>query len=244
MAMGEHRTISIEAGDTVILSASPVPGNEKAVSAVINRIMKIGADVFDKDRAQVHVSGHASSEELKLMLNLIKPEYFVPVHGETRHLMAHKNLAIAVGVPQDYVFVLDNGDVLEFDDQGAHLSAEQVTNGVIYVDGLNVGDGDQVVIRDRQHLSQDGIIILVLTVNRKQGSVVGQSEIVARGVVFPDGRDLESELLERAKKAVRRATNEHASLGNMRKSVRDSASQLVWETSQQRPMVIPVIIEV
>jgi len=244
MAMGEHRTISIDANDTVILSASPVPGNEKAVGAVINRLMKIGADVYDKNRAQVHVSGHASAEELKLMLNLIKPEYFVPVHGEIRHLMAHKELALSVGIPEDYIFVIDNGDVLEFNANGARLAPEQVANGVIYVDGLNVGDGDQVVIRDRQHLSQDGIITLILTVNRKQGSVVGQSEIVARGVVFPDGRNLEKELLERAKKTVLRAAKEHASLSNLRKSMRDSASQLVWETTKRRPMVIPVIIEV
>jgi len=244
MAMGEHRTISINAGDTVILSASPVPGNEKAVGTVINRLTKVGADVYDKNRAEIHVSGHASAEELKLMLNLTKPEYFVPVHGETRHLVAHKELAISVGIPEDYIFVLDNGDVLEFTDDGARIAPEQVTNGVIYVDGLNVGDSNQVVIRDRQHLSQDGIITLVLTVNRKQGSVVGQSEIVARGVVFPEGRDIENELLERAKKAVRRASKEHASLGNLRKSVRDGASQLIWETTKRRPMVIPVIIEV
>lgn len=244
MAMGEHRTISIDADDTIILSASPVPGNEKAVGTVINRLMKIGADVYDKNRAEVHVSGHASAEELKLMLNLIKPEYFVPVHGETRHLVAHKELALAVGIPENYIFVLDNGDVLEFTEEGARIAPEQVTNGVIYVDGLNVGDSDQVVIRDRQHLSQDGIITLVLTVNRRQGSVVGQSEIVARGVVFPEGRDLEKELLDRAKKTVGRATREHASLGNLRKSIRDSASQLVWETTKRRPMVIPVIIEV
>ncbi|MCL2324321.1 MAG: ribonuclease J [Actinomycetia bacterium] len=244
MAMGEHRTISISPEDTVILSASPVPGNEKAVGTVINRLMKIGADVYDKDRAQVHVSGHASAEELKLMLNLIKPEYFMPVHGEVRHLVAHKELALAVGIPDDYIFILDNGDVLEFDEEGARIAPEQVTNGVIYVDGLNVGDSDQVVIRDRQHLSQDGIITLVLTVNRKQGRVVGQSEIVARGVVFPEGFDLEGALLERAKKTVERAAREHASLSNLRKSLRDSASQLVWETTKRRPMVIPVIIEV
>ncbi|MCL2654177.1 MAG: ribonuclease J [Coriobacteriia bacterium] len=244
MAMGEHRTISIGSEDTIILSASPVPGNEKAVGTVINRLMKIGADVYDKDRAEVHVSGHASAEELKLMLNLIKPEYFVPVHGETRHLVAHKELALAVGIPENYIFVLDNGDVLEFTEEGARIAPEQVSNGVKYVDGLNVGDSDQVVIRDRQHLSQDGIITLVLSVNRKQGSVVGQAEIVARGVVFPEDRNLENELLERAKKAVRRATSEHASLGNLRKSIRDSASQLVWESTKRRPMVIPVIIEV
>ncbi|MCL2332905.1 MAG: ribonuclease J [Actinomycetia bacterium] len=244
MAMGEHRTISIEAGDTVILSASPVPGNEKAVGTVINRLMKIGADVYDKSRAEIHVSGHASAEELKLMLNLIKPEYFVPVHGETRHLVAHKELARAVGIPEDYIFILENGDVLEFNEEGARLAAEQVTNGVIYVDGLNVGDSDQVVIRDRQHLAQDGIIILVLSVNRKQGRVVGQSEIAARGVVFPEGRSLENELLERAKKTVQRAAKEQASLSNLRKGLRDSASQLVWETTKRRPMVIPVIIEV
>ena len=244
MAMGEHRTIAIQPGDTVILSASPVPGNEKAVSGVINRLTKIGAEVYDKNRADIHVSGHASAEELKLMLNLTQPEYFMPVHGETRHLVAHKELALAVGIPQDYIFVLENGDVLEFTEDGARVAPEQVTNGVIYVDGLNVGDSDQVVIRDRQHLSQDGIITLVLTVNRKQGLVEGQGEVVARGVVFPEGHNLESELLERAKNTVKKASRDQASLSNLRKSVRDSVTQLVWETTKRRPMVIPVLIEV
>ncbi len=242
MAAGEHRTIHIGAGDTVILSATPVPGNEKAVSTVVNRLLKIGAQVYDKSSAEVHVSGHASAEELKLMLNLTHPEYFMPVHGETRHLIAHKHLAQQVGIPEDYIFVLENGDVLEFDEQGARI-AEPVQNGVIYVDGLNVGDADNVVLRDRQHMSQDGIITLVLSINRRSGKVVGTPEIVARGVTFPEGRNIEKELLERATKTLERSAREHTSLGSMRKSVRDSASQLVWEATKQRPMVIPVVIE-
>jgi ribonuclease J len=243
MAAGEHRSIHIGENDTVILSATPVPGNEKAVSTVVNRLLKIGAKVYDKSSAEVHVSGHAAAEELKLMLNLTRPEYFVPVHGETRHLMAHKELAQQVGIPEDYIFVLENGDVLEFDAEGARV-AEPVQNGVIYVDGLNVGDADNVVLRDRQHMSQDGIITLVLSINRRSGKVVGQAEIVARGATFPEGRNIEKELLERATKTLERSAREHSSLSSMRKSVRDSASQLVWEATKQRPMVIPVVLEV
>ena len=177
MAAGEHRSFSIEQTDTVVLSATPVPGNEKAVSNVVNMLMKAGADVYDKHRARVHVSGHASQEELKLMLNITKPEYFMPIHGEAQHLIAHKKLAQDVGIPSDYIFVLENGDVLEFDDKGAML-AESVPNGIIYVDGLNVGDMDNIVLRDRQHLSQDGIVTIVLTLNKRKSKVIGTPEIV------------------------------------------------------------------
>lgn len=243
MAAGEHRSFSIEDTDTVVLSATPVPGNEKAVSNVVNMLMKAGADVYDKHRAKVHVSGHAGQEELKLMLNITKPEYFMPIHGEAQHLIAHKQLAQDVGIPSNYIFVLENGDVLEFDDKGAML-AESVPNGIIYVDGLNVGDMDNIVLRDRQHLSQDGIVTIVLTVNKRKSKVIGTPEVVSRGVVFPEGEDFASAVSDRATKTLERVSKDHADLSSSRRSVRDSVSQLIWEHTKRRPMVIPVILEV
>lgn len=243
MAAGEHRSFSIEQTDTVVLSATPVPGNEKAVSNIVNMLMKAGADVYDKHRARVHVSGHASQEELKLMLNITKPEYFMPIHGEAQHLIAHKKLAQDVGIPSDYIFVLENGDVLEFDDKGAML-AESVPNGIIYVDGLNVGDMDNIVLRDRQHLSQDGIVTIVLTLNKRKSKVIGTPEIVSRGVVFPEGEDFATLVGERATKTLERVSRDHADLSNSRRSVRDSVAQLILERTKHRPMVIPVILEV
>ncbi|MCL2403190.1 MAG: ribonuclease J [Coriobacteriia bacterium] len=243
MAIGEHRSIRVTPGDTVIFSATPVPGNEQAVNTVINQLVKCGADVHEGHAARVHVSGHAASEELKLLLNLIRPEYFLPVHGETRHLHAHKELALQVGIPEDYIFVLENGDVLEFDEDGAYQK-DPVQNGVIYVDGLNVGDFDGVILRDRQHLSQDGIVTLVANVNRSRKQVMGSVEVIFRGVSVSDPQFFQSEIAERATKTLERNLREKATMNNARRSVKDAVSQLVWERTKTRPMVIPVIMEI
>ncbi|MCL2680342.1 MAG: ribonuclease J [Coriobacteriia bacterium] len=243
MAIGEHRSIRISSDDTVIFSATPVPGNEQAVNTVINQLIKCGATVFDKSNALVHVSGHAAAEELKLLLNLIQPEYFLPVHGETRHLHAHKDLALQVGIPAEYIFVLENGDVLEFDVQGAYQK-EPVHNGVIYVDGLNVGDFDSVVLRDRQHLSQDGIVTVVANISRRHKKVSGDVEIILRGVSVCDTDHFQSEIAERATKTLERNLRENASLHNARRSVRDAVSQMVWERTKTRPMIIPILMEI
>jgi ribonuclease J len=244
MANGEHRTVSVEAGDTVIISASPVPGNEKAVSRVINRLAKAGASVLHKGSADVHVSGHGASEDLKLMLNLAQPEYFVPIHGETRHLAAHARHAHAVGMPAEYVFVLDNGDCLEIDDGGAHL-AERVESGVVYVDGLSVGDIGQVILRDRQHMSQDGLISIVVVIDGESGNPVGEPQIVTRGIVFGEGDELHVELMARVTKTLARTGREGATdQAVVKRAVRESVSQLVWERIRRRPMIIPVVMEV
>jgi len=242
IAANEHRTIKIDAGDTVILSATPVPGNEKAVSNVINQLVRQGANVYHKERALVHVSGHASAEELKLMLNLVKPEYFMPVHGEARHLMAHRRLAIDVGIPPEYVFMMDNGEVLEFDEEGASVG-ETVQSGVIYVDGLNVGDTDHVVLRDRQHLSQDGLVTLIMKINRKRRVVIDDPEVVLRGVAIPDDTFVDA-LSKRTMKTLERALKDGAQLNAIRRSVRESASQMIYEQTKSRPMIIPLVIEV
>lgn len=243
MATGEHRSFSISRGDTIVLSATPVPGNEKAVSNVVNMLTKAGANVFEKRNAPVHVSGHAAAEELKLMLNMTKPEYFIPIHGEARQLHAHKELAKCVGIPEDYIFVLENGDVLEFDDHGA-LKREPVSNGIIYVDGLNVGDIDTVILRDRQHLSQDGMVTIVLAVNKRNARIVGEPQIIIKGLSISDEAELVRDLADRTSKTLERVTKEKTNLSGSKRSVRDSASQLIYERTKQRPMVMPVIIQV
>jgi ribonuclease J len=242
MAAGEHRTVKIEAGDTVILSATPVPGNEKAVRNVINQLVRLNAKVYHKGCSLVHVSGHAAAEELKLMLNLVEPEYFMPVHGEACHLMAHRQIALDVGIPPEYIFVMDNGEVLEFDEDGA-IVGETVTSGVIYVDGLNVGDTDQVVLRDRQHLSNDGMVTLIMTVNRKKRAVLSEPEVIIRGVAVHDEGFVDA-LTKRTQKTLQKSLNDGAQLNAMRRSVRESVSQMIYEQTKSRPMVIPVIIEI
>jgi len=244
MANGDHRTVTVESGDTVIISASPVPGNEKAVSRVINRLAKAGARVEHKGSADVHVSGHGYSEELKLMLNLAQPEFFMPVHGEVRHLTAHARLAEQVGIPADCVFVLDNGDVLEIDEEEARLG-EKVESGVVYVDGLTVGDIGQVVLRDRQHMSQDGIITVVVAIDVKTGKPAGDPEIVTRGVVFTEGEDILEEARARVAKAIAKTGKEGVTdFSVVQRRVRETLSQFVWERVKRRPMIIPVVMEV
>ncbi len=245
MANGDHRTVHIESGDTVVISASPVPGNEKAVSRVINRLAKAGARVLHKGSSDVHVSGHAAAEELKLMLNLVQPEFFMPVHGETRHLAAHKRLAVAVGINPDDVFVLDNGDVLEIDSEGIEIG-ERVESGVVYVDGLSVGDVGQVVLRDRQHMSQDGIATIVVAVDVQTGKLVGEPELVVRGIVFgAEEAQIMAEAKARLSKTLSRTAKEGVTdFGVIKKAARDSLSQFIWERIRRRPMIIPVVLEV
>ncbi len=246
IANRDHKTVSIEPGDTVIISASPVPGNEKAVSRVINRLHKAGATVIHKGSAQVHVSGHGASEELKLMLNMTRPRYFVPIHGETRHLHAHAKLAASVGLRDDAIFVLENGQCLEVDESGVRLG-EHVESGVKYVDGLSVGDVGQVVLRDRQVLSSDGIAMVVVVIDAQTGRVAAEPEIVMRGVVLtsPDDADVVEEMRARVHKVLSRTSSEGVTdHGVIKKALRDSLSSFVWERSRMRPMIIPVVLEV
>jgi ribonuclease J len=246
MANRDHKTVEIEEGDTVVLSATPVPGNEKAVSRVINRLFKAGADVIHKGSAQVHVSGHAASEELKLMLNLTKPTYFMPIHGETRHLHAHAKLAESVGIPESNVFILENGRCLELTEGSAKLG-EHVESGVVYVDGLNVGDVGEVVLRDRQLLASDGIAMIVVAVDAQTGKVAGDAELVLRGLVLTGGDDeaLFAEARQRVAKVLQRTSSEGVTdHGVIRKALRDSLSQFIWERTRRRPMIIPVVMEV
>ncbi|MHB1340190.1 MAG: ribonuclease J [Coriobacteriia bacterium] len=246
MANRDHKTVSVEAGDTVVISATPVPGNEKAVSRVMNRLFKAGANVVHKGVAQVHVSGHAAAEELKLMLNLTQPTYFMPVHGETRHLHAHSRLAQAVGIPEKNIFCMENGQCLELDEHGARI-AEHVESGVVYVDGLSVGDIGQVVLRDRQLLAADGMSMVIVAIDSQTGRVMTEPEIVMRGIVLTGGEeeDVLAEMRARVSKVLARTSSEGVTdHGVIKKALRDSLSAFIWERSRMRPMIIPVVMEV
>ncbi|MRS12393.1 MAG: ribonuclease J [Actinobacteria bacterium] len=245
IANGDHKTVQVEAGDTVVISASPVPGNEKAVSRVINRLFKAGAHVVHRGVGRVHVSGHAAAEELKLMLNLAQPSHFMPIHGEARHLHAHSELAQAVGIPADRVFVLENGRCLEIDEAGVRVG-EHVPSGVVYVDGLAVGDLGQVVLRDRQVLASDGMAMIIVAIDGQTGAVVGEPELVTRGLVIGASTD---DALDGARARIDRVLKRMADEGVtdaavVKKALRDSVSQYVWESARRRPMIIPVVMEV
>lgn len=243
MANGEHKSLSITANDTVIISATPVPGNEKSVQGIINSLSKIGCDIYDKSRALVHVSGHGSQEELKLMLAMVKPRNFMPVHGEACHLRAHAELAVKMGVPEKNIFVLDNGDTLEMR-HGKVRRGRAVESGVVYVDGGNVTDANPVVIRDRQKLAQDGVVSVTVAISGKRKNV-SAVEVTCRGISF--GSD--EELMEEARTTVRAqadklANSDGASIDSLRRNVRNSVSNLFWNKTHTRPMVIPVVLEV
>ena len=243
MANGEHKSLSITANDTVIISATPVPGNEKSVQGIVNSLSKIGCDIYNKSRALVHVSGHGSQEELKLMLAMVKPRNFMPVHGEACHLRAHAELAVKMGVPEKNIFVLDNGDTLEMR-HGKVRRGRAVESGVVYVDGGNVTDANPVVIRDRQKLAQDGVVSVTVAISGKRKNV-SAVEVTCRGISF--GSD--EELMEEARATVRAqadklANSDGASIDSLRRNVRNSVSNLFWNKTHTRPMVIPVVLEV
>ena len=245
IANGDHRSIKIERGDTVVIAATPVPGNEKAVNRVINRLTKAGATVAHRGNVHVHVSGHAAAEELKLMLNLVQPEYFVPIHGETRHLAAHARLAEEVGIPGEYVFLLDNGDCLELDGTGACVT-ESVEHGVVYVDGLGVGDVGRVVLRDRQLLAQDGIATIIMVIDGQTGRPVGEPELITRGLAFGSDGDAhlaeaQARIAETLAKTYKEGATDQAVI---KSAVRDALAQFFWERAHRRPMIIPVVVEV
>ena len=244
MANGEHKTLSIHEGDTVIISATPVPGNEKAVQQVINSLAKLGCDVYDKSRKLVHVSGHGSQEELKLMIAMAKPTYFMPVHGEAVHLRAHAGLARKMGIAEDRIFVLDNGDTLEMRG-GIAKVGPAVESGVVYVDGLRIGDTDPIVLRDRQKLANDGMVTVVATISQKRKQI-DAVEFSGRGVSFPIDDDFADDCRASIMKMVEKGKFTFTSSGTdaLRKAVRDSVSNFIWNRTRTRPMIIPVVMEV
>jgi ribonuclease J len=244
IAAQEHPQVKLKAGDTVILSATPIPGNEELVSRTINNCYKHGARVFYSARNRVHASGHASREELKLMLNLVRPKFFMPVHGEFRHLALHSEIAQEVGIAKDRVIVTDDGNTVELSDSLPHFG-NKVPAGYVFVDGLGVGDVGSVVLRDRRVLSQDGIFIVIVTVDKDTGQVVSGPDLISRGFVHQQTSDA---LLESARQQVLatinkpgRGTPEWQVIKN---SIRDSLSKFLYEQMRRRPMIIPIVVEV
>lgn len=246
MAASEHRQIQIVPGDTVIISAHPIPGNERLVGKTINQLYKLGAEVIYDESRGVHVSGHAAQEELKWMLNLCQPRYFVPIHGEYRMLWHHAELATSVGVPKENVFLLDIGDVLQFGSDGTAAVTGRVPSGQVFVDGLGVGDVGNVVLRDRRQLSQDGILIAVVTIDKRSGAVVAGPDIVSRGFVYiRESEELLDEAKERLQDAIAQMADRPGTQWNVLKnSMRDTLSRFLYERTMRRPIILPVVMEV
>jgi ribonuclease J len=252
MANGDHRLVQIQAGDTVILSSTPVVGNEKAVQRNINNLMRQGADVLYQGLANVHVSGHGSQEELKLMLALVRPRFVMPVHGEYRMLAQHARLALRMGIPTEQVLVAEDGDIVEVQPEGPGAGirvADHVPYGNVYVDGLGVGDVGQIVLRDRQVLARDGIVVVMISVDRETGEPIGQPDIISRGFVY----ERESaDLLDAARARVlaaftahrRNQRNSPADWNHVKNKVRDTLSEFLYEQLKRRPMILPVVMEV
>ena len=242
MASNVHRKISIGPKDTIIFSSSPIPGNEKAVTKVINELSRKGAEVIFQD---VHVSGHACQEEIKLIYSLVKPKYAIPVHGEYKHLKAQAKVAMSLGIEKENIFILSTGDVLEMNEDSAKVTGK-VTVGDILVDGLGVGDVGNIVLRDRQHLAEDGIMIVVMALEASSGYLAAGPDIVSRGFVYVRESD---ELMEEASGILYNRVNEYldrgvTDWGKLKMGIRDCLSDYVWKKTKRRPMILPIILEV
>lgn len=248
MAVATHRQIDIVPGDTVIISASPIPGNEKPINKMIDELFKRGANVIYKSLAEVHVSGHACEEELKLIQAIVKPKYFMPVHGEFRMLTRHKDIATRMGMSEENVFIMDNGRVLEFDGDEIHTD-ETVTSGNVLIDGLSVGDIGNIVLRDRRHLAEDGLIVVVMSVNSATGEVISGPDIISRGFVYM--RESE-EMIAHIKEVVLNTINKTEALSAYRKndwalkktSIKDAIHNYVYEQTKRNPMILPIVMEI
>jgi ribonuclease J len=245
MAMADHRWVDIVPGDTVVISAIPIPGNEKLVSRNIDLLFKEGAEVIYEAAAGMHVSGHASQEELKLMINLIRPKYFIPVHGEYRHLKKHAQIAECLGIPTENIFVSENGQVLEFTRDKGYRNG-RVTAGRVLVDGLGVGDVGNIVLRDRKQLSEEGIMIVVVTISKDSGLVMSGPDIVSRGFVYVrESEVLMEEARERVRQALDKCENQKVTeWATIKSNIRDVLGKFLYERTRRRPMILPIVMEV
>jgi ribonuclease J len=244
MANRDHREVHIIPGDTVVISATPVPGNEGLVNRVVNSLFKQGARVLYDKVAQVHVHGHASQEELKLLLTLARPKFFMPIHGEYRHLALHAKLAESVGLPKENIFVLEDGDVLELTPESGKRTGK-ITASNVYVDGLSVGDIDSIVLRDRKMLSKDGIVMVIIAVNRQTGKVIGRPDIVSRGFVDPvESKDMIEASRDLVAKVLDHGGARPADWGFISRKVRDTLNRFYYEQTRRRPMVLPFMVKV
>ncbi len=245
MSSGDHRQVSITPNDLIIISATPIPGNEKFVGKLVNELMKQGAEVVYEAMYEVHVSGHACQDELKMMLALTKPKFFIPIHGEYKHLIKHKGLAMQMGIPEDNIFLLNLGQVVETDSVDMKITG-QVQAGKVLVDGLGVGDVGSVVLRDRKHLAEDGLIVVVTTISRETGLVAAGPDIVSRGFVYVKESE---ELMDKAKQLIKKTLDNCAERnirewGNIKSMVRDELGNYIYQKTKRSPMILPIIMEV
>ena len=245
MAFSDHRKVEIHPNDYVIISATPIPGNEKTVSRVVNELMKLGADVVYEKMYEVHVSGHACQEELKMIMGIVKPKYFIPVHGELKHLRKHAGLALSVGIPKENILIADNGRVAEISKKALRCTST-VPAGRVFVDGYGVGDVGSVVLRDRKHLAQDGLVIVAVCIDRESGMIVSGPDVVTRGFVYvKESEELINAAREVAVEAIEAQTDGgYFDWNSIKASIRDEISHLMYERTKRSPMILPVIMEV
>ena len=244
IANRDSKHVHIQEGDTVVISATPIPGNESLVNRAVDNLFKQGARVLYSGIAQVHVHGHGSQEELKLLLNLVKPKFFIPIHGEFRHLSLHAKLAESVGIPKENIFLLEDGNILELNPQAGRI-AGKVTSGNVYVDGLSVGDIGSVVLRNRRMLSRDGIVVAIITVNKQTGKLMGRPDIVSRGFVDTrESRDMIEESRQLVAKVLDHSGSRPAEWSFINAKVRDVLNRFYYEQTKRRPMVLPFMVKV
>lgn len=249
IARGDHKTVKIKKGDTTIVSASPIPGNERAISAMLSNLTRLGSHVIYNKTLDIHTSGHAHQEELKLMMALTKPKFFMPIHGEHHMIVAHAELAETMGIPKERIFALDNGQILEINSaQEAHATEDaKIASGYVFIDGLGVGDVGEVVIRDRQVMAQDGMFVIILTLNRRDGKLVNQPDIISRGFIYMKGND---DLIREVKHEVRKLVESKGkeklepNWAYLRNIIRDEIGEYLYQKTERRPMVLPVVIEI
>lgn len=247
IARHDHKNIRIKPGDTVIISASPIPGNERAVAAVMNDLTRQGAHVLYQRILDIHSSGHGRREDLKLMISLTKPKFFLPIHGEHYLTTAHAELAVRIGMPKENIFVLDNGNVLELSSRGAKVLSEKLPLGQIFVDGLGVGDIGEVVLRDRQVMAEDGMVVVIVSLDRRTGKIVNSPDIISRGFVYMKGsEDLIREVKHEIRKVVETQNHKphEPNYAYIRNQLRDQVAEFLFQRTERRPMILPVVIEV
>ncbi len=244
MANRAHRQVHILRGDTVVISATPIPGNESLINRTVDNLFKQGAQVIYSKLEQVHVHGHASQEELKLLLNLVKPRFFMPIHGEYRHLSIHSKLAQSIGIPEENIFVLEDGDILELSPQSGKKTGK-VTSGNVYVDGLSVGDIGNVVLRNRKMLSRDGIVVVIIAVNKQTGKLIGRPDIVSRGFVDTrESNDMLEESRDLVAQTLAHSGKQLAEWSLVNDKIRDTLNRFYYEQTKRRPMILPFMVKV
>lgn len=242
IASGDHRQVEIVPGDLVVISATPIPGNEKSISGVVNELFKKGAEVIYESLSEVHVSGHACQEELKLIHRLVNPQYFMPVHGEYRHLKKHADLAQSLGMDEDRTLIMEIGEVLEIDHNGAKINGS-VPSGKVLVDGLGIGDVGNIVLRDRKHLSEDGMIIIVVTIQKETGNIISDPDVMSRGFVYEKESE---EFIEEVRKVCLEALpkSRGRNLSSKKNKIKETLRDYIYQRTKRTPMIIPIIMEI